>query len=591
MASRSKSAAQAEEWARLGTTAARNGEFLLARGYLARAIDADRRNPAHRFNLAVLLEQQGALAEAASLLAEALTLAPGSLETADRLSSILSRYTLEDYSLLDPAGLKAALAFDRIDRQAIGEAMLARLKPEGVFNDHDAIAALPRRTADGLRNDLMLVALANAINKDIAIEAWLVALRRSLLCDVPAARFEDRTLQSLALALVRQCLLNEHVWPNSEAETAAIAGLSIDTAALLDGDPEAGRRLLQALLYRPLDALLPDGATAEQLGRLRPRALRDLVAAEWRDREAERGLSAALPRIGTISDATSRRVQGQYEAAPYPRWRSVRLPKAGAILRALARYLPADQLQRFATPFDVLIAGCGTGRQALQSAAGYGSHARVTAIDLSAASLGYAARQTAHFGVANLGFAQADLLALAPAPHQYDIAECVGVLHHMADPWAGLAHLATLLKPGGIAYIGLYSETARREITALRAAADHPGPGCSDAAARGFRKQLLDGPGAERFARSKDFYALSEFRDLALHESERPLRLEDIAAQLDSLGLTFLGFTLDPDGEAKFATAFPEDRFPGTLAHWIALEADNPHLFDAMYRFWVQRAA
>lgn len=588
--SRSKSAAQAEEWSRLGVSAARNGDVLLARGYLARAIDADRRNPAHRHNLAAIFESQGQYAEAASLYAEAVAIAPSEIGSADRLSGLLARFTLEDATLLDAAGLKAALAFDRIDRQAIGEAVYARLKRSGLFAGTDTLAQLVRKTPGALRDDLLLATLSTSINKDADIESWLAGLRRALLVETPAERFEDRAVQALALSLVRQCLLNEHVWHESDDETAALAALPIDSGALLSGDAEMGRRLLLHLLYRPLDVLLPAGTAAGQLGKLRPKALKELVAGEWQHREAEHRAATSLQRIGTIGDATSLRVKSQYEGAPYPRWTSLRLPKPGTILRALGRFVPADQLKRFEQPFDVLIAGCGTGRQALQSATGYGPNARVTAIDLSAASLGYATRQAAHFGISNIRFAQADFLALHPATQKYDIAECVGVLHHMADPLAGLAHLASLLKPGGLAYVGLYSALARADITALRQDPAYPGPGCSDDAARRYRQRLLRGEGGDRFARSKDFYSLSEVRDLALHESEQPLRLEDIAQQLDHLGLDFLGFTLDPDGEALFAKAYPDDRFPGRLPHWVALESAHPHMFDAMYRFWIAKA-
>ncbi|MEZ5925321.1 MAG: methyltransferase domain-containing protein [Hyphomicrobiaceae bacterium] len=589
MASRPRPAAQAEEWSRLGAAAARNGEMLLARGYFARAIDADRRNPSHRYNLGLVLERQGALAEAASLYCEALAVAPGAFDCADRLSAILARYTLEDNRLLDPNGLRAALAIDRIDRQAVGEAALARLKQDGLFDDGDTFTSLPRRTGDTLRNSLLLAALATALNKDITIEHWLVSLRRTLLLETPAERFEDRTLQALALAVARQCLLNEHVWPESEAETAAIVSQKVDPESLVAGDPEMGRRLLLAMLYRPLQAILRSELDASDYAGIRPKAVRTLVVAEQQNRDIERESVRRLERIGVITDPVARRVQSQYESAPYPRWESLRLPKAGAIVRALRRYLKSADLERLDQPFDVLIAGCGTGRQALQSAAGYGAQARVTAIDLSAASLGYAMRQAGHFGVTNITFAQADLMALEPTRQQFDVVECVGVLHHMADPWAGLDHVTSLVKPGGLAYLGLYSGIARRQIAALRQDPDYPGPGCSDHAARIYRQKLIDRTDGDTFAQSRDFYSLSEFRDLALHESEQPLLLADIAQHLESSGLEFLGFTSDPDGEAKFASAYPDEPFPGRLLQWIALEADNPHLFDAMYRFWVRK--
>ncbi len=591
MASRSKASQQADEWGRLGVNAARNGEALLARGYLARAIEADRRNPSHRLNLAIVFESQGMLAEAAALLAETLALVPDAFDAADRLSSLLSRYTLEDQRLLDAHGLRAALAFDRIDRQAVGEVALARLKQDGLIGDAATAGQLARRTPDALRNDLLLAALATTVNKDAGIETWLTGLRRVLLIETPPERFEERGLQAFTLAMVRQVLLNEHVWPETDAETEALVALAIDPARLTEGDAEMGRRLMLAVLYRPLAELLPAGTKSDDLLKVRPKALRELVIEEWREREAEQKLAASIPRVAPIVDDTSRRVQAQYEAAPYPRWRSLRLPRPGTIPRALGRYLPADDLKRFSDACDVLIIGAGTGRQALQSAAGYSKSAQIAAIDLSAASLAYAMRKAGHFGVSNITFRQADLLVLHPAAAQYDIVECVGVLHHMADPWVGLTRVASLMKPGGIAYLGLYSALARQEITALRQGSRYPGPECSDVDARRYRKSLLDGPDGARFAQSKDFYSLSEFRDLVLHASEQPLTLADIATNLERLGLTFLGFTLDADGEAKYAAAYPDERFPGTIEHWIALEAAHPHLFDAMYRFWVRKAA
>jgi len=52
----------------------------------------------------------------------------------------------------------------------------------------------------------------------------------------------------------------------------------------------------------------------------------------------------------------------------------------------------------------VLIAGAGTGKQALQSAFAYGPQARLLATDLSAASLGYAKSAAKRYGVGNVEF-------------------------------------------------------------------------------------------------------------------------------------------------------------------------------------------
>ena len=88
-------------------------------------------------------------------------------------------------------------------------------------------------------------------------------------------------------------------------------------------------------------------------------------------------------------------------------------------------------------PFEVLVAGAGTGLQALQSAFGYGPDARLLAVDLSAASLAYADTAARHFGAGNIEFLVADILDLGQLDRTFDVIECVGVLHHMADPWSG----------------------------------------------------------------------------------------------------------------------------------------------------------
>ena len=70
---------------------------------------------------------------------------------------------------------------------------------------------------------------------------------------------------------------------------------------------------------------------------------------------------------------------------------------------------------------------------------------------------------------ANIEYAHADILKLGSIGRTFDLIELIGVLHHLSDPAAGLNVLLSLLKPGGIIGIGLYSERARRAIVAARA--------------------------------------------------------------------------------------------------------------------------
>jgi SAM-dependent methyltransferase len=264
--------------------------------------------------------------------------------------------------------------------------------------------------------------------------------------------------------------------------------------------------------------------------------------------------------------------------------------------RTLSHYLTAHELAALERPFEVLIAGCGTGQQAVQSALAYGPAARVMAIDLSAASLAYAARMAERFGARNIDFAQADLQALADAGPQFAerfrIVECTGVLHHLGDPFAAWRALLRCLARDGAMLVGLYSARARASLKALREDPACPGPGCSDAALRAFRQVLLaradDAAGGD-LKMSRDFLTASNFRDLALHVSERPVTLPEIAQFLRDNGLAFRGFQLERGTFARFRDRFPGAAWPGALEHWDEFEAAHPHTFAGMYNVWCAR--
>ncbi len=73
----------------------------------------------------------------------------------------------------------------------------------------------------------------------------------------------------------------------------------------------------------------------------------------------------------------------------------------------------------------LLVAGCGTGRPATHSARSF-PDSRVSALDLSSVSLGYAARLTDGPGIGTVDFMQGDILALNTLREQYAIIFCSG---------------------------------------------------------------------------------------------------------------------------------------------------------------------
>ncbi len=514
----------------------------------------------------------------------------------------MARFAVADSAAFEPHGLLAAFAFDRVDHKPLAAAAFAYLrantplgealaKTEDGQADDAARGLVLRRTEKALSHPLLLAALAHGTNRSPAWERLFTAMRRVLLIEAAPERFEDKALTAFVLALIQQCVMNEHVFAVDDAETQRLAEAPVDFGALMAGDTEQTRRLIVHLLYTAPQDLIGKKLSIAECRAIRPRALGERLAAWSLDNERQTILAADVLALGAIEDATSRKVASQYEEHPYPRWTSLHLPGEASARTGLARYFEADKLGFLDKPFKVLIAGAGTGQHAIAAAVRYGANADVLAIDLSRRSLAYAEAKADHYQVTNLRFAQADIQAMPASEGPFDVIEAVGVLHHMAEPFKGWQSLTKLLRPGGLMVTGLYSATARHGIAELRREAGYPGPGCDQDTARRFRATLLDrGDAVAADLRdSYDFYTMSEFRDLALHEHERPIFLSEIEAFLGQNGLAFRGFQLPPPVWEAFFKTFPDESWPGTLGRWSEFEERFPRTFDAMYRLWCEK--
>jgi SAM-dependent methyltransferase len=242
---------------------------------------------------------------------------------------------------------------------------------------------------------------------------------------------------------------------------------------------------------------------------------------------------------------------------------------------------------------EILIAGCGSGQHAIETALLF-PDSRVLAVDISLPSLAYARRKTREAGLCNVKFGRADILKMATTGGSFDRIEAVGVLHHLAEPEAGLRVLLSLLRPAGDMRLGLYSETARRGIVAAREFAAARGYGPSQVDIRQARQEILrdfEARGWRTVIESSDFYSLSGCRDLLFHVMEHRFDIPQIKRLLNEHGLTFLGFDLDPRILETFASRFPGAGALLDLDKWQAFEADNPQTFRLMYVFTVRKDA
>ena len=80
----------------------------------------------------------------------------------------------------------------------------------------------------------------------------------------------------------------------------------------------------------------------------------------------------------------------------------------------------------------------------------------MVAIDISPASLESTRELKEKYDLKNLKLRQLPIENVFELDHQFDQILCTGVLHHMADPDAGLRALRSVLKPDGAMFLMVY---------------------------------------------------------------------------------------------------------------------------------------
>jgi ubiquinone/menaquinone biosynthesis C-methylase UbiE len=452
----------------------------------------------------------------------------------------------------------------------------------------------PQESAAAANNQLLIALLESAPIANRAIERFITSARATLLQQSEGPEPIRADVIALYASLATQCFITEYVFSVTEAERAAAQMGHDRLAAALAGGTEIAPILLVAVAaYFPLVAL---PASEKLLDRIWPPAVARLVNQQIREPLTERALEPLIPRLTKIEDRVSRAVRDQYEENPYPRW--VRTAETRGRPKQMDKYLSA--MLPFA-PFsplgknelDILIAGAGTGRQAIEVARQF-SQSRALAIDLSRAALAYAKRKSDELQVNNIEYGQADILEIDALKRRFDVIYAAGVLHHLADPFAGWQRLLGVLETKGVMNIGLYSARAREDIVAAQRFVVEKGYKPVPEDIRRCRSEFEHLPAQSPLRRVMsfaDFYSLSELRDLLFHVQEHGMNLPQIARFLLDNGLKFLGFKQSPDVVQQYRRQFPQDNAMIDLDLWSRFEAENPRTFVGMYQFWVQKIA
>ncbi|MFZ2301309.1 MAG: tetratricopeptide repeat protein [Gallionella sp.] len=445
-----------------------------------------------------------------------------------------------------------------------------------------------------LASDALLIALLDAAPIcDIEMERFLTMARHALL-ETAATSSADEADHALSFysALARQCFINEYVFCYTDDEIKKATDLRDSLAVALEANTRLPALWLVAVAaYFPLCSLPFAARLLEQQW---PMEITAVLQQQIREPAQEQQLRAGIPRLTGIEDEVSLRVQNQYEENPYPRWiKPDPAVKAKNIAAYLHQKFPLACFKRDlkSDSIDVLVAGCGTGQHSIGTAQRI-QGTQVLAIDLSMSSLGYAKRKTRELGLTSVEYAQADLLKLGSLGRSFDVIESVGVLHHLADPFAGWQVLLSLLRPGGFMELGFYSATARRNIVRIWDFIAERGYGSTASEIRRFRQGLMDSDHSAEFSaalNSADFFSTSTCRDLLFHVHEQRMTLAGIDEFLRKNNLVFLGFEIGADVLQAYKLRFPDDRAATNLAQWQIFESENPDTFSSMYHLWVQK--
>ncbi len=445
-----------------------------------------------------------------------------------------------------------------------------------------------------LNNDLSTAMLSRLPVQSAEIEALLTTLRahclESLSKDNSGNNIWDHALTFLN-ALACQCFINEYIFFENDEESSIISKLE---QRIINGENLTLYDIAIYASYRPLHKLPRANDLLKSLQT--QNIIKDMVHMQLSEPLQEIAIKQGINNLTSIDDEVSNLVKEQYETNPYPRWINTSIGKSLPFKNVMQHLFPYMEGERFSyinsTNPKTLIAGCGTGKQAIDTALTF-ENSDILAIDLSASSIAYATRKTKEYNLKNIKYGIADILKINELKQEFDVIQSVGVLHHMQDPIAGWKALYDILKPGGFMLVAVYSDIARQSINAAREFIEQHNFTSDIEGIRLCREtiqSLPDSNPVKPVTSWMDFYTASTCRDLIFHVQEQCYTTPQLKNILSDISLEFLGFHLPQASTlAQYAAQFPDDLNGTNLKNWHKFEKENPHTFKAMYQMWLQK--
>jgi SAM-dependent methyltransferase len=190
---------------------------------------------------------------------------------------------------------------------------------------------------------------------------------------------------------------------------------------------------------------------------------------------------------------------------------------------------------------EILVAGCGTSQAATYAMREPDAH--VTGIDISETSLSHTRELQRKYELRNLDLHRLAVEEAGKLGRMYDHIVCTGVLHHLADPDAGLCSLRDVLAPDGALHVMIYAAYGRVGIYMMQEYCRLLGVRATEAELWDLGATLgalsTDHPIAAVMMRAKDFRRPDALADALLHPQDRAYTVPQLYAWLERCGLSF----------------------------------------------------
>lgn len=191
---------------------------------------------------------------------------------------------------------------------------------------------------------------------------------------------------------------------------------------------------------------------------------------------------------------------------------------------------------------DILVAGCGTWQAAKYAVCR--PEARVTGIDVSTTSLDRTNELKRKYNLTNLAIEQRSIEEVGALARRFDLIVCTGVLHHLADPDAGLRALRSALEPEGVIYLMVYAPYGRTGIYMLQDYCRRLGIGTSVGEINDLVSVVevlpRHHPLMSILSASRDFQNPDAIADALLNPRDRSYSVPELLDAITANGLSFV---------------------------------------------------